>query len=144
ACRYGMHRGFSADGGLRHPVRRQDQVGVVRWRRFVLRDAPGAGAGLVAIVTTEPSRPADYGRFAADRPGRPRGRFGAGRPGPIDRWGQFVNSKLQIPNSRALTADDADGADKKQKSVQSVKSAVNSFRGLNLAFPIKLWNLELG
>ena len=45
---------------LRHPVRRQDQVGALRRRRAVLRDADRPGPGLAPVAAAQPARQPDH------------------------------------------------------------------------------------
>ena len=47
---YRMHRGLAAVGQLRDSIRRQDQVGAVRRRRIVLRDAAGPRPRVAAVA----------------------------------------------------------------------------------------------
>jgi uncharacterized protein (AIM24 family) len=62
-------KGVSIGIALRHPVRRQDQVGAVRRGGAVLRDAARARARVAAVASAQPTREPHRGR----RPGH-RGR----------------------------------------------------------------------
>ena len=67
--RHRLHRRVPAVGRLRHPVRRQDQVGAVRRRGAVLRDAARARAHLAAVAAAQPLA----NRIIAAVPGLGRG-----------------------------------------------------------------------
>ena len=66
--RHRLHRRVPAVGQLRHPVRRQDQVGAVRRRGTVLRHAAGPGPRLAAVAAAQPAGEPDHRRGAG--PGR--------------------------------------------------------------------------
>ena len=72
--------GLPTVGQLRHSVRRQDQVGAVRRRGVVLRDAAWPWPRLAAVAAAEPpGRPGHRGR-ARTREGWTRGRLDPRRP----------------------------------------------------------------
>ena len=72
--RHRLHRRVPAVGQLRHPVRRQDQVGAVRRRRVVLRHAARPGQSLAAVAAAQPAgRPHHRRRAGLGEGGREEG-----------------------------------------------------------------------
>ena len=87
---------FQPSRQLRHPVRRQDQVGALRRRRTVLRDAARAGPRLAAVAAAQPPGGPHHRRGARAGQGRTRGRLGPRRPRPAARRRQSVRARGSV------------------------------------------------
>ena len=80
--RHRLHRRVPAVGQLRHPVRRQDQVGALRRRRTVLRDAARPRQDLAAVAAAQPAgEPHRRRRARPRRGGAKKARSSAGSAG---------------------------------------------------------------
>ena len=86
--RHGLHRRAAAVGELRDRVRRQDQIGAVRRRRVVLRDAARAREDLAAVAAAQPAGEPNRRRGAGPRPRRPRRGLDPRQDRRSDRWRQ--------------------------------------------------------
>ena len=91
--------GVSAVGQLRHPVRRQDQVGALRRGGSVLRDADGPRPHLAAVAAAQPDGEPHHRRGSRPWPRWTRRGLGPRRPRRAARRRQQLKASIaqQMP-----------------------------------------------